>query len=128
MNISIAAGQSGLSSKTIRYYEEIGLLPKAARGDSGYRVYSDGDVKLQRFVGRARDLGFSVSECRELIKLFLDPERASRDVHDLALAKIAEIDRRIEEFKAARSELQALSDACPSDETSDCAILDNLST
>ena len=127
MNISKAAGQSGLTSKTIRYYEDIGLLPSAMRSKSGYRDYAAEDIRLQRFVRRARDLGFSVKECGSLIELFLRPDRASRDVHDLALAKIAEIDLKIEEFKAARTELQNLTDACRGDDHSDCAILDNLS-
>jgi len=127
MNISIAAKQSGLPPKTIRYYEEIGLLPVAARGESGYRDYSEGDIALQRFVRRARDLGFSVKECRSLISLFLDPDRASSDVQELALAKIDEIDRRIKEFKLARAELKSLTEACPGDENSDCSILDKLS-
>ena len=127
MNISIAAKQSGLTSKTIRYYEEIGLLPPASRGESGYRDYSSRDVDLQRFIRRARDLGFSVKECRSLIELFLDPDRASRDVQELAQAKINEIDHRIKEFKLARAELKALTEACPGDENSDCSILDRLS-
>jgi len=127
MNISIAAKQSGLTSKTIRYYEEIGLLPPASRGESGYRDYSSRDVDLQRFIRRARDLGFSVKECRSLIELFLDPDRASRDVQELAQAKINEIDLRIKEFKLARAELKALTEACPGDDNSDCTILDKLS-
>ena len=127
MNISTAARQSGLSSKTIRYYEEIGLLPNATRSQSGYRDYTDGDISLQRFVSRARALGFSVKECRALIELFLNPDRASRDVHDLAEIKIAEIDRRIKEFEIARAELKALTDACRADDHTDCSILDKLS-
>ncbi len=127
MNISTAARHSGLSTKTIRYYEEVGLLPKAMRSKSGYRDYSERDVALQRFVRRARDLGFGVKECCKLIQLFLNPDRASRDVHELANLKIVEIDRKIEEFKAARAELEALTAACASDDGPDCAILENLS-
>lgn len=127
MNISTAARQSGLPSKTIRYYEDIGLLPKARRSESGYRDYSDDDVALQRFVRRARELGFGIKESGKLIQLFLNPDRASRDVHELANRKITEIDQKIEEFKAAKAELKALTDACASDEGPDCAILENLS-
>ena len=128
MNISTAARQSGLSSKTIRYYEEIGLLPQASRSESGYRDYAQQDIALQRFVRRARELGFSVKECGKLLQLFLNPHRASRDVHQLAQSKIAEIDRKIDEFKSVMAELKTLTDACASDAGSDCVILENLSS
>ena len=128
MNISTAAKQSGLTAKTIRYYEDIGLLPPAARGDTGYRDYADGDISLQRFVRRARDLGFSVKECRSLIELYLNPDRASRDVQELALAKIDEIDLRIKEFELARAQLKSLTVTCQGNENADCSILNKLSS
>jgi MerR family copper efflux transcriptional regulator len=121
-----AARSSGLAAKTIRYYEEIGLLPPPRRGENGYRDYSERDIRLLKFVRRARELGFDMSECRELVELFTNPQRASRAVKKLALAKIEAIDARIREFRQAKRELQELTAACRGDDSPECAILDAL--
>jgi MerR family copper efflux transcriptional regulator len=126
MNIGAASRQSGLPSKTIRYYEEIGLLT-ADRALNGYRDYSTEDVHRLRFLQRARGLGFSVEECRELLSLYSDRERASSDVKTIAKEKLAEIDRKIEELTGLRLMLGHLVDNCHGDARPDCPIIDGLS-
>ena len=97
MNIGTASEKSGLPPKTIRYYEEIGLL-KADRSGNGYRDYSMDDVHRLRFLQRSRGLGFSVEECRQLLSLYNDKERESADVKAIAEAKLVEIDRKLAEL------------------------------
>jgi len=126
MNIGEAARLSGVPAKTIRYYEDIGLIGAANRGANGYRDYSGADAELLRFIRHARAVGFSIKECRTLVALYRDPNRHSRDVKALAQAKIAEIDRRIAEFQHMRGELAALAAACPGDDDPECAILEEL--
>ncbi len=126
MNIGEAARQSGVPAKTIRYYEDIGLIGPAQRGANGYRDYSVADAELLRFIRHARAVGFSIKECRTLVALYRDPNRHSRDVKALAQAKIAEIDRKIAEFQHMRGELAALAAACPGDDDPECAILEEL--
>jgi Cu(I)-responsive transcriptional regulator len=101
MNIGTAARLSGLPPKTIRYYEEIGLL-KADRAANGYRDYSEDDVHRLRFLQRSRSLGFSVEECRQILSLYSDRERASADVKAIATEKLGEIDRKIAELAGLR--------------------------
>lgn len=126
MNIGAAARQSKLPTKTIRYYEEIGLL-KADRAANGYRDYSDDDIHRLRFVQRARSLGFSVDECRQLLSLYSDRERASADVKAIALEKLGEIDRKIAELTALRKTLGHLVKTCHGDNRPECPIIDGLS-
>jgi len=126
MNIGIASEKSGLPSKTIRYYEDIGLL-SPARTDNGYRDYSMADVHRLRFLQRSRSLGFSVDECRELLSLYGDNERASADVKAIAEAKLEEIDRKIAELVGLRRLLHHLVVHCQGDERPDCPIIDELS-
>lgn len=126
MNIGEVTKVCGLPAKTIRYYEEIGLIPTPERRANGYRDYSPEDARLLRFIRHARQVGFSVEDCRKLVTLFLDPNRQSRDVKVLALAKIKEIDRKLNEFRAMRDELVRLVAACPGDHHPNCAILDEL--
>lgn len=125
MNIGAAARQSGLPAKTIRYYEDIGLL-KADRALNGYRDYSAADVHRLRFVQRARSLGFSVEECRQLLSLYSDRNRASADVKAIAREKLAEIDRKIEELTGLRKMLGHLVSTCHGDDRPDCPIIDGL--
>lgn len=125
MNIGEAAGNANLRPKTIRYYEDIGLVvPK--RAENGYRTYEETDVHLLKFLGRARGLGFSIAECRNLLALYTDTRRASRDVKDLTLAKIAEIDRKLEELQSLRATLSHLAENCHGDARPDCPILDGI--
>jgi len=126
MNIGEAARASGVPAKTIRYYEEIGLIGAAKRDANGYRDYYPADAELLRFIRHARAVGFGIKECRTLVALYRDPNRHSRDVKALAQAKIAEIDRRIAEFQHMRGELAALAAACPGDDDPECTILEEL--
>jgi MerR family copper efflux transcriptional regulator len=125
LNIGDAAERSGLPAKTIRYYEDIRLL-KPARSDNGYRDYSNEDVHRLRFLQRARSLGFTVEECRQLLSLYGDRERESADVKAIAEGKLAEIDRKVAELMSMRRTLQHLVQNCHGDERPDCPILDEL--
>jgi Cu(I)-responsive transcriptional regulator len=125
MNIGQAAKHSGLPPKTIRYYEEIGLVV-ADRRENGYRDYSDPHVHKLSFLKRARSLGFTVSECRNLLSLYEDGDRSSLDVKQLALTKVAEVDAKIIELKALRNTLSTLARKCHGDDRPDCPILDDL--
>lgn len=113
---------TGLPAKTIRYYEEIKLI-KPARTANGYRAYSDEDIHRLAFVQRARSLGFSIEECRQLLSLYDDKQRASADVKQLALEKLMEIDRKLEELHSLRHTLKHLTDTCHGDGRPDCPIL-----
>ena len=125
MNIGDAAERSGLPAKTIRYYEDIRLV-KPARGENGYRDYSSEDVHRLRFLQRARSIGFSVEECRQLLSLYADKRRESADVKAVAEAKLIEIDRKIAELVSLQKTLRHLVHACHGDERPDCPILDEL--
>lgn len=124
MNISQAAKRSGLPPKTIRYYEDIGLVDPPRRRDNGYRDYASRDVHMLRFLHRARDLGFSVADCRMLLSLYTDSGRHSADVKAIALNRIAEIDRKITELGEMRAVLATLADKCHGDDRPDCPIID----
>ncbi len=126
MNIGEASKASGVSAKMIRYYEEIALIPHAARSESGYRAYSGSDVHRLRFIRRARDLGFSVAEIGELLSLWDDQSRQSADVKRLAQAHIADLEERIRNLRQMADTLQELSACCAGDERPDCPILATL--
>ena len=126
MNIGDAAGSSGLTPKTIRYYEDIGLV-RPDRAGNGYRDYSTADVHRLRFLQRSRSLGFSVEECRQLLSLYDDKERESADVKAVAAARLADIDRKIAELQGLRHMLGHLVDRCHGDDRPDCPIIDGLS-
>ncbi|PIW28749.1 MAG: Cu(I)-responsive transcriptional regulator [Rhodospirillales bacterium CG15_BIG_FIL_POST_REV_8_21_14_020_66_15] len=125
MNIGEAARQSGLPAKTIRYYEDIDLVVPR-RGGNGYRSYSPTDVHKLQFVQRARGLGFSVQNCRTLLSLYEDENRASADVKAIAEGHLAEIEAKIEELKALRHTLKHLVDNCHGDHRPHCPIIDGL--
>lgn len=126
MNIGQAAKASGVSSKMIRYYETTGLIPKAERRDSGYRDYSSADVHMLRFIRRARDLGFAVSEIDELLGLWRDRSRQSADVKRIAQKHIGDLHDRIAAMKQMADTLQGLVDCCAGDDRPDCPILADL--
>ena len=125
MNIGEAARQSNLPPKTIRYYEDIDLL-KPARSDNGYRDYSDSDIHRLRFLQRARSLGFTIEECRTLLSLYEDDQRASSDVKAIAKQKIGQIERKIAELESLRHTLSTLAKNCHGDDKPDCPIIDDL--
>jgi len=126
LNIGAAAQASGVSAKMIRHYETIGLIPRARRTVSAYRVYSGTDVHMLRFVRHARDLGFSMAQIAELLRLWRDQRRPSRDVKRIALGHIAALERKIGELQAMKGTLEHLTAHCHGDERPDCPILDEL--
>ena len=126
MNISQAAQQSGLSAKTIRYYEEIQLIGAATRGENGYRQYDSKAVKELRFLAHARDVGFDLEESRQLLELQRNHARQSRHARDLVMEKSQKLQKRIEQLVAMQAELLAMASRCKGDEGPDCAILENL--
>jgi Cu(I)-responsive transcriptional regulator len=126
VNIGQAAKNSGISAKMIRYYETIGLMPVPPRTDGGYRDYSPADIHRLRFVRRARDLGFSVDQIGELLKLWSDQHRSSADVKALAQAHIDNLETRARELKQMISTLRALVAQCEGNKRSDCPIIEEL--
>ena len=126
MKIGEAAAAAGVSERMIRHYEKIGLIPRAARRDSGYRDYDERDVHTLRFIGRSRDFGFSIDEIRKLLELWHDRSRASADVKVLALARAAELKRKERELHDIRRSLEQLAASCHGDERPDCPILGGL--
>lgn len=127
LTIGQAAERSGVSPKMLRHYESLGLLPPVARTESGYRLYGDKEVHTLRFIRRARDLGFSMAEIAELLKLWQNRRRASAQVKRIAESHIADLDRRMAEMQAMRRALAELAHCCHGDDRPDCPILDDLS-
>ena len=126
MNIGHVSNISGLPTKTIRYYEDIELV-KPARSQNGYRNYSKSEADTLIFLKRARELGFTIDECRSLLSLYQDKNRASSDVKSLALEKVMQIEKRIDELKSLRATLTHLAENCQGNNRPDCPILDELS-
>lgn len=125
MNVGLAAKRSGLPAKTIRYYEEIGLL-RPERAGNGYRDYSPDDIHRLSFLRRARALGFSIEECRQLMALHNDKSRSSQDVRDIATQHVRAIEVKERELREMRAALTKLIHACHGDARPDCAILDDI--
>ena len=126
MNIKSASEKTGLPTKTIRYYDDIGLIP-AERRENGYRDYDATALQKLEFVKRLRHTGFSIDECRRLLTLWGDANRASADVKALAEKRLHEIDQRLADLSQLRDNLRELVDLCPGDGEPDCPILDDFS-
>ena len=126
IHIGAAAKASGVSAKMIRYYEEIDLIPPAARTGAGYRTYGADDIATLRFIRRARDLGFGLPEIETLLGLWRNRRRSSKDVKRIATEHAADLQRRIDEMRAMQRTLQHLAHCCHGDERPDCPILDDL--
>ncbi len=126
-NIGQAAFKSGVSAKMIRHYEDVGLLPAAHRTDAGYRQYGEADVQTLRFIRHSRDLGFSLAEIGQLVNLWQDQQRPSRQVKALAQAHLDELDRKLEELQAMKAALEHLVRNCHGNDRPDCPILEGLS-
>ena len=126
MNISEAARRSGLSAKTIRYYEDIELITPAERGENGYRQYDSKAVDALHFLARAREVGFDLQECRQLLELQRDHSRQSRHARALVLEKSEQLQQRIDQLVAMQQVLEDLASRCRGDEGPDCAILEDL--
>ncbi len=126
MNIGQAAAASGVSAKMIRYYETVGLIQPVARTGSNYRSFSDKDVNELRFIKRARGLGFSVDEITQLLSLWRDRARSSREVKVVAEKHVAALDARIAEMQSMADTLRALITHCAGDDRPECPILSDL--
>jgi len=126
VKIGEAAAASGVSERMIRHYEKIGIVPPAARRDSGYRDYDEREVRTLQFIRRARDLGFSIEEIRQLLGLWQDRGRASADVKALALSRADELRRKERELRDMRRALEHLAASCHGDDRPDCPILGGL--
>lgn len=125
MNIKEVSRRSGLPPKTIRYYEEIGLV-KPARDSNDYRLFSEADVHNLTFLARSRALGFSIEDCRALLALWRDKDRASADVRQIATGHLAGIEAKIADLVAMRDSLSDLVAHCHGDARPDCPILSSL--
>lgn len=126
MNIGEASRLSGVSSKMVRHYESLGLLPQVARSDSGYRQYGGTEVHTLRFIKRARELGFSMEEIAELVGLWRNRRRTSASVRKLAQKHADDLAQRIAAMQAMQRTLEQLIHCCHGDERPDCPILDDL--
>ncbi|HJV86737.1 MAG TPA: Cu(I)-responsive transcriptional regulator [Noviherbaspirillum sp.] len=128
MNIGQASRASGVSAKMIRYYESIHLIKASERTESGYRTYGNSDVHTLRFIKRARSLGFSLEQIKELLSLWEDPHRASADVKAIAQEHVAQLEQRIRELSEMRDTISHLAHACSGDSRPECPILQNLAS
>lgn len=128
LNIGQAANGSGVSAKMVRHYETIGLIPAPTRTSGNYRTYSEREVQMLRFIRRGRSLGFSMPEISRLLSLWLNCRRPSRQVQEIAIRHITELDRKIAELGSMRKTLQDLVGACHADERPYCPILDDLAS
>lgn len=127
MNIGETADLSGLPAKTIRYYEDIGLI-KPLRGNNGYRAFRESDLHKLTFLGRARKLGFTIEDCRTLLALYENETRASADVKNVAKKHLKKIRAKLVDLEAMQKTLTVLIDECAGDHRPDCPILEGLST
>ena len=125
MNIGNAAERSGLPAKTIRYYEDIGLV-RPRRSENGYRDFGDADLHKLVFLARARSLGFTIEDCRALLALYEDRQRTSADVKRVAEEHLARIDRKLAELESMRHVLGQLVERCHGDDRPECPIIDDL--
>lgn len=125
--IGDAAKATSLPTKTVRYYADIGLVVPSGRSTNGYRLYSGKEINKLIFTRRARSFGFSVQECRELLGLYEDQERSSRDVKAIALHRIAQIEEKLLELRSLHQELTHLADSCNGDNRPDCPIITGMS-
>lgn len=126
MNIGQAASASGVSAKMIRHYEQVGLFPGPPRTEGGYRQYGEREIHMLRFIRHARDLGFSIQQIGELVGLWQNRGRSSREVKRLAQAHINELQRKTQELLAMQATLEHLVHCCHGDDRPDCPIIDTL--
>ncbi len=126
MNISAAAQAAGLPVKTVRYYADIGLVAAPARSAAGYRVYDGSAVRKLVFIRRAREFGFGIEDCRDLLGLYKDRDRCSAEVKQIAARRLEQIEAKQRELQSLHSELSHLVEACRGDSRPDCPIIDYL--
>ena len=125
LSIGEAAKATGLPTKTVRYYADIGLVDPNGRSGNGYRLYGDSELSKLAFVRRARAFGFPVDTCRELLSLYEDSNRSSANVKSIALKRLGEIEEKLADLQKLRDELSHLAEACHGDDRPDCPILDS---
>ncbi|MDA0119768.1 Cu(I)-responsive transcriptional regulator [Vibrio sp. T11.5] len=126
MNIGSVAKLTGLSSKSIRLYEDKGVISAPNRSEAGYREYSEQHIQELNLVSRAKNAGFSLAECKEFVELAHNPERKSREVKAKAQEKLKEVEVKIRQLKEIEKQLKSWVNACPGDEGSDCPIIEDL--
>ena len=126
MNIGEVAKAAGISTKMIRHYESVGLLPPASRTAAGYRQYGLADIRTLQFIRRSRDLGFSIDEIRNLLSLWQNRDRTSREVKALAKEHLDELEKKLQELLAMKKALQHLVSCCQGNHRPDCPILEEL--
>ena len=127
MRIGKAAKSSGLTVKTVRYYADINIISPQKNSITGYRDFSGEDIAKLQFVGRARKFNFSIQECRELLSLYEDKARPSKNVKAMAIEKISEINAKLKELESLKNQLNELANACQGNDRPNCPILDALS-
>ena len=127
MKIGLVAKLSNLTVKTVRYYADINIVNPGRNPKTGYRSYSSDDVAKLQFIRKARQFNFSIDECRELLSLYQDKNRSSKEVKRLTTEKILEIDTKLEELNSLKNQLKHLVSNCQGNDRPDCPILDALS-
>ena len=127
MKVGEAANKAGLPVKTVRYYADIGLVAPMGRSEAGYRIYGPSEVSKLAFIRRARAFDFSIEDCRELLGLYQDETRSSRDVKAMALKRLHQIDQKLAELNVLRDELARVAKECRGDNRPDCPILNSFS-
>ena len=127
MNIGKAAKLSNLTTKAVRYYANIGLVKPQQNITTGYRDYTDDEVSKLKFIGKARKFDFSIEECRELLSLYEDKNRTSKEVKKITLEKISQIDSKLRDLNGLKKELSFLANNCQGDDRPNCPILEELS-
>ena len=128
MNIGQLSQKCGISTKMIRHYEKVGLIPRAPKGSSGYRQYGAADVMRLSFVRRARDAGLSMANISRLLGLWQNEKRSSSEVKQLVQGHLLEIESRIESLISIREALTHLTEHCKGNERPECPIIDAFST
>ena len=126
MNIGEVSSLAAVNSKMVRRYEALGIIPKAGRSTAGYRLYSENDVHILRFVKRARELGFSMKDIKQLVSLWRNKNRPSSQVKNIALKHVAELETKLAEIKSMLLTLNNLVEHCHGDSRPECPILDEL--
>jgi Cu(I)-responsive transcriptional regulator len=127
MNIGKAAKLSNLTIKAFRYYANIGLVKPQQNITTGYRDYTDDEVAKLKFIGKARKFDFSIDECKELLSLYEDKNRTSKEVKKITLEKISQIDSKLRDLNGLKKELSFLANNCQGDDRPNCPILEELS-
>ncbi|TFI59874.1 MerR family transcriptional regulator [Sphingomonas parva] len=118
------ARRTGTKVNTIRFYEDIGLMPRAARTESGRRTYEEGEVRRLAFIRHGRELGFSIDELRSLISLSDQPDRDCAEAEEIARRHLAEVEARISRLTSLRDELQQIATTCSGGRMADCRVIE----